>query len=105
MIQGDVYFYSHKEPGRYRPCLILTSSSKIADLNAVTIASIVTEARESEITLSINENDGMSGDFLINLSSIHTIPKEKIGDYIAHLSDKKMEEVFEAIKFAFGFDK
>jgi len=41
----------------------------------------------------------------INLASIQTIPKEKISGYITHLSDETMQEVFEAVKYTFGFDK
>ena len=41
----------------------------------------------------------------VNLTNIQTIPKEKVSGYITHLSDERMLEVFEAIRFTFGFDK
>ena len=41
----------------------------------------------------------------LNLDWIQTVPKNKLGSYITHLSNERMQEVFEAIKFAFGFDK
>ena len=41
----------------------------------------------------------------INLDHLQTVPKQKLGKIIVHLSDEKMQKVYEAIKFAFGFDK
>jgi len=39
------------------------------------------------------------------VDNIQTISKRKVGSYITHFPQDKMNEVFEAIKFAFGFDK
>jgi len=39
------------------------------------------------------------------LDNIQTVQKEKLGKVTAHLSKERMQEVFEAIRFAFGFDK
>jgi mRNA-degrading endonuclease toxin of MazEF toxin-antitoxin module len=53
----------------------------------------------------LDETDGVKQVSAINLTSIQTVPKDKISGYITHLSVEKMQEVFEAIQFAFGFDK
>ncbi len=47
----------------------------------------------------------MTTECVINLVNIQTIPKNKLGKYMTHLSDERMREVFEAVKFAFGFDR
>ncbi len=47
----------------------------------------------------------MFEDCSINLTNIQTVPKNSLGKTITHLSDERMQEVFEAIKFAFGFDQ
>jgi len=47
MIQGDVYHYTFKEPDKRRPVLILTRSSLIPELNAITIAPITTTIRDA----------------------------------------------------------
>ena len=42
---------------------------------------------------------------VINVDNIQTVAKEKIGTFMTRLSDERMLEVFEAIKFAFGFEE
>jgi len=37
--------------------------------------------------------------------TLQTVQKGKLGKVITHLSEERMQEVFEAVKFAFGFDK
>ncbi|MBX3290232.1 MAG: type II toxin-antitoxin system PemK/MazF family toxin [Acidobacteria bacterium] len=41
----------------------------------------------------------------MNLDNIQTVQKEKLSKPVAHLSEIRMNEVFEAIKYAFGFEK
>ncbi len=103
MIQGDIRWHSFKEPNKRRPVLILTRNELIPELSKITVAEITTTIRgiESEVLLDIF--DGMFDDCAVNLTNIHTIPKEKIGGYITHLSDERMQDVFEAVKYAFNF--
>ncbi len=105
MIQGDVYFYKFKEPNKRRPVLILTRSNIISVLNAVTAAEITTTIRGNDSEVLLVESDGMREECVINLSNIQTVPKNKLSSHITHLFDERMQEVFEAIKFAFEFKK
>ena len=104
MIQGDVRYFKFKFPNKERPVLILTRNDAIAKLNSVTIAEITTTIRGNDSEVLLDENDGMVEDCAINLVNIQTVPKDKIGSYITHLSPLKMGEVFEAIKFVFNFE-
>ena len=105
MIQGDVCYHTFKSPDKRRPVLVLTRNSAIADLNWLTIAPVTTTMRNIPTEVWIDEEDGMIGACAVNLDNIQTVQKEKLGSVIAHLSDERMAEVFEAIKVAFGFDK
>lgn len=105
MIRGDVCFHTFKEPDKRRPVLILTRTNAISFLNEVTIAPITTTVRENSSSVLIDESDGMREACAINLDHLQTVSKQRLGKVIAHLSDEKMREVFEAIKFAFGFDE
>ncbi len=105
MIQGDVCLHTFKSPDKRRPVLILTRSSAIPDLNWVTIAPITTTMRNILTEVWLDKEDGMAEECAVNLDNIQTVQKEKLGKIITHLSDERMQEVFEAIKFAFGFDK
>lgn len=105
MIQGDVYQYKFKEPNKQRPVLFLTRTDSIPVLKTVTVAEITTTIRNNAAEVWLDESDGMETECVVNLVNIQTIPKNKLGKYITHLSDVRMREVFEAVKFAFGFDR
>lgn len=105
MTRGDVVWHKFKDPDKTRPVLILTRNGAIPELNAITIVPITTTVREVPSQVVLTEEDGMREVCAVNLDWIQTVPKNKLGSYITHLSDERMQEVFEAIKFAFGFDK
>lgn len=105
MIRGDVYWIDFKSTDKPRPAVIITSNSAIRYLNSVTVIPITTTLRDSASTVWLDEQDGLDEPCLINLDNVQTVVKRKVGSYITHLSQEKMDEVFEAIKFAFGFDK
>lgn len=104
MNQGDVHYFKFKFPNKERPVLILTRNDAIPKLNAVTVAEITRTIRGNDAEVLLDENDGMLDVCAVNLTNIQTVPKDKIGSYITHLSPLKMSEVFESIKFVFKFD-
>lgn len=104
MIGGDVYWIKFKKPDKLRPALIITRNFAIEYLNSLTVLPITTDLRDNPSTVWLNEDDGMPEDCLINVDNIQTVSKGKIGSYLTHLSDEKLNEVFEAMKFAFGFE-
>ena len=63
------------------------------------------QPREVSSQVWLSKDDGMDKECVINVDNIQTVSKQKIDSYITHLSDEIMAEVFEAMKFAFGFDK
>lgn len=103
MIQGDVCLYTFKEPDKRRPVLILTRNAAIPNLTSVTIAQITTTIRNLDSFVWLDESDGMQMECAINLDSIQTVQKERLGKVIAHLSGERMREVREAIEFVFDF--
>jgi Growth inhibitor len=105
MIRGDVYLVKFKEPDKQRPALILTRTEAIEHLNAVTIIPITRTIRSVESQVFLDEGDGMEYPCVANIDNIQTVIKPKFGRFVTSLSDKRMDEVFIAIKFAFGFDK
>ncbi len=105
MNRGDVVWHKFKEPDKTRPVLILTRNGAIPELNSISIVPITTTIRDIESQVVLTEEDGLREVCAVNADGIQTIPKDKLGSYITHLSDERMREVFEAIRFAFGFDK
>jgi mRNA interferase MazF len=105
MIQGDVYLIKFNAPDKRRPALILTRTGAISELTSITVAPITTTVRNIPSHVFLDENDGMKTACAVNLDNVQTIDRNRLGSFMAHLSDERMQEVFEAIKFAFGFDR
>lgn len=105
MKRGDVYWHKFREPDKTRPVLIITRDEAISELNAVTVIPTTTTIRDIPSQILLTEHDGAPENCVLNIDWIQTVPKNKLRGYIAHLSDERMLEVFEAIRFAFGFDK
>jgi mRNA interferase MazF len=100
MKRGEIRWYTFKAPDKRRPVMILMRSEIIPYLGEVTIAPITTTIRDipSEVVLSIQ--DGMPRECAINFDHIQTVQKAKLGALITTLSDKKLEEVKNAVNFA-----
>jgi mRNA interferase MazF len=105
MIQGDVYWVKLKEPDKTRPVLILTRTSAIPELNSLVVAAITTTLREVRSQVLLGPDDGMPKDCVVNLDNLHTVNKSLFRAYITHLPKARMQEVFDAMKFAFGFSE
>jgi mRNA interferase MazF len=102
--QGDVYWYTFKDPDKRRPVLILTRNSAIPFLTSLTIAPITSTIRSIPTEVLVTRADGLFTDCAVNLDNVQTVQKAKIGAFIGHLSMKRMREVRKAIEFALGFD-
>ena len=97
-------WYTFQSPDRRRPVLILTRTSAIGYLNALTVAPITATIRGIPSEVSLSQADGLLTDCAVNLDNLQTVPKEKIGDLIARLSSVRMAEVRTALCFALGLD-
>jgi mRNA interferase MazF len=103
MIRGDICLHTYKEPDKRRPVLILTRTNAISFLNDITVAPITSTIRDNASSVWLDETDGLSRICAISLDYLGTVPKNKLSRPIAHLSDVRMLEVFEAIKYALGY--
>jgi len=102
--RGDVCWYTFKAPDKKRPVLILTRDSAIAVLNSVTVAPITSTIRGIPTEVVLTADDGLPYTCAANLDSPQTVPKNNIGDRIAHLPARKMQDARAAVSFALGFD-
>ena len=104
MNQGDVYWYTFREPDKRRPVLILTRTSAITFLTALTIAPITSTIRGIPTEVVLTEADGLFAICAVNTDNLQTVPKTKFGGFITHLKLEHMRSVRQAIQFALGFD-
>ena len=104
MIRGDVYWYTFKAPDKRRPVLILTRTSAISYLNALTVAPITTTVRDIPSEVFLSHEEGLLSDCAANLDNIQTVPKAQLDGLITTLSSLRMQEVNQALAFALGMD-
>ena len=83
--------------------MVLTRTDAIEFLNDVTIAPVTTAVRDNETSVWLDQNDGFREPCSINLDRLQTVPKHRLGRPIAHLSNEKMDEIRDAVMFAFGY--
>jgi len=103
--RGEIRWYEFQPPDKRRPVLILTRDSAIPYLNEVTVTPVTSTIRgiPSEIVLDIE--DGMPQARAVNFDHLQTVPKQKIGRWIATLSAGKLAQVGPALLFALGLDE
>ena len=104
MERGEIRWYTFAEPDKTRPVLILTRSSAIRYLNAVTVAPITTTVRGVPSELRLSVADGMMSDCAANFYNLQTVPKSRIGAWITTLSSQRLAEAEKALQFALGID-
>lgn len=104
MNRGDVCWYTFKTPDKKRPVLILTRDSAIAVLHSVTVAPITSTIRSIPTEVVLTKADGLPTTCAANFDNLQTVPKSNIGDRIARLTARKMQEAGTAVSFALGFD-
>jgi mRNA interferase MazF len=104
MNQGDVYWYTFKEPDKKCPVLILTRNSAIPFLTSLTIAPVTSTIRSIPSEVVLRRDEGLFTECAANLDNVQTVPKGRLGGFIARLRPERLREVRKAIEFALGFD-
>jgi mRNA interferase MazF len=97
-----VRLYSFASPDKVRPVLILTRDSALKGLATATVAPITSSIRGIRSELLLNEMDGMQGPCVVNLHNILTVPQHRLGKRLASLSEERMPELCNALRYALG---
>lgn len=83
---------------------MLTRNSSIGVLNAVTGTPVTSTIREVPSEVLLDEDDGLINECVANLHSLQTVPKANLGALITTLSEERLREVEEAVKFSLSFE-
>jgi mRNA interferase MazF len=103
--RGDVCWYTFRTPDKKRPVLILTRDSAIPVLNSVTVAPITSTIRGIPTEVVLTDQDGLPSTCAANFDNLQTVPKGNIGNRIARLTARKMEEAAAAVSFALALNE
>ena len=98
--RGDVRLYRFASPDKQRPVVVLTRSSAIGYLSAVTVAPITSTVRGVPSEVVLTEGDGMKNRCAVNLHNVVTISKTHLGRRIATLGSQRLAEICAALGFA-----
>jgi len=101
---GDVRFVEFGRPDKRRPVLVLTRSSALAYLSAVTVAPITRTIRGIPTEVLLGTDEGLKVPSAANLDSLQTVSKARIGRYLGSLPLARRADVRDALLFAFGLD-
>ena len=105
MRQGDVFWVRLPGPAGRRPSVILSRSSAIGYLRAVTVVAVTTTMRGAPTEVILDEVDGMPERCAVSADNVQTVLKTAVDGQITRLSPDRMRAVRGAIEFAFGFDE
>ncbi len=100
--QGEIYWARVMGSAGRRPVLVLTRTNILNRLTSVTIAPLTRTIRGIRSEVVLSPSDGVPTACVVSLDNIATIRQKSLGRHITELSKQKMQEVFEAIRFAFA---
>jgi mRNA interferase MazF len=98
--KGEVWWARLKPPAGRRPVILLSRDEAYAVRTAVTVAPVTTTVRGIAVEVSLGLEDGLSKPCAVNCDSMLTIPKAYLESRITRLSERKMEGIHKAIRFA-----
>jgi|SRR5688572_17895630 len=98
--RGEVRLCRFADPDKQRPVVVLTRNAAIPLLSNVTVAPITSTVRGVPTEVTLDESDGMKGLCVVNLHNVVTVPKSKLGGYVATLGTDRMEQLCAALRIA-----
>ena len=84
---------------------MLTRDSAIPVLKALTVAPITSTIRSIPTEVVLTPADGMPDTCAVNFDNLQTVPKQRLGGRITHLSRRRLDEAAAALGFALGLDR
>src|SRR5271170_3579502 len=100
MKRGEIRWYKFHAPDKKRPVLILTRNSVLEYIAEATIVPVTTTIHDIPSEVLLSQVDGLSKDCALNCDHLQTVAQAKIGSLITTLSNEKMTQVSQAVRFA-----
>ena len=95
---------SFGRPDKTRPALVLTRTSVVPHLSAVTVAPVTRTIRGIPTELPLGPENGLKAASVANLDSIQTVSKERVGAWVGSIGADRKSALREALLFAFELD-
>jgi len=104
MRRGEIWWANLPSPVGRRPVLLLSRDTAYQVRTSLTVAAITRTIRHIPVEVSLEAEDSMPENSVVNLDEIMTIPKALLTEPITTLSSQKMALVDRAISFALDID-
>ena len=104
MRRGQVWWADLPQPFGRRPVLLLSRNSAYQIRDLIIVAPITTRIRGIPAEVLLGPDDGLPRACAVNLDSIYTVSKSTVQQHIANLGPGKLQDVEDAIHFAFGLE-
>jgi len=101
---GDVRLVELGPPDKRRPVVILTRSSAIPFLNAVTVAPVTRTVRGIPTEIVLGQESGLKETSAACLDAVQTVSKRRIGRYLGAVPACRKAELRAALLFALELD-
>lgn len=100
MFRGDVWDVRFPSPVGPRPALVLTTNVLLPRLGGVTVAEVTGTEGPATTHLDVPPEVGPTGRerSWVNVTALHTVPKEKLRRYRGRLAPADMARVEEAAR-------
>ena len=104
MRRGEIWWANLPSPVGRRPVLLLSRDTAYQVRTSLTVAAITRTIRHIPVEVSLEVEDSMPENCVVNLDEIITIPKSLLTEPITTLSSQKMVLISRAISFALDLD-
>lgn len=106
MFRGDVWDVQFPSPVGTRPAVVLTTNALIARLGAVTIAEITGTEGPRSTHIEVDAAAGLTGrpQSWVNVTGLHTVPKEKLRRRRGRLAQPELEHIAAAVRAYLDLD-
>jgi mRNA interferase MazF len=102
--KGEVWRARLKPPAGRRPVVLLSRDEAYAVRTAVIVAPVTTTMRGIAVEVSLGLEGGLPKPCAVNCDSMLNIPKAYLESRIAKLSERKIQEIHKAVRFALDVD-
>ncbi len=102
---GDIRMVELGRPDKTRPALVLTRTSAMRYLNAVTVAPISRSVRGVPSEVPLGEEDGLKQPSAASCHALQTVPKTKLGRWLGAVPVSRKAEVRRALLFSLELDE
>ncbi len=104
MRRGEIWWAVLEPPAGRRPVVLLSRDEAYSVRSLVIVAPVTTRIRRipSEVVLGVG--DGVPQDYVANLDTITTVPKNCLRSRLAALSPARLKQIDAAVHFALGLE-